>query len=231
MERVGLEYQGQGRVVSGIDWTLSHHDRGPKIFGVKRAFDYVDNRMSRYQTVVTAVVANRERLDGLELIVQEPNYQLEELTYLQAKAQENYTSWEQVEQRLLELLHYQKNRLAYRKRTEIAVEMVEQIEKERNFPKADYAFDNGVLYLPLTRAIEEAGKHWVSELECSRNLFWHGEWQRVDGIATRLRREHPESFRPILVKVLSISPLVFTGYTLGEHPVNRMLFLGEESVE
>ena len=168
---------------------------------MKRAFDYVDNRMSRYQTVVTAVAANRERLDGLELVVQEPNYQLEELAYLQVTAQENYTSWAQVEQRLLELLHYQKNRLAYRKRTEIAVAMVEQIEKERNFPQADYAFDNGVLCLPLTRAIEEAGKHWVSELECSRNLFWHGEWQRVDGLAARLRREHPESFRPISVKV------------------------------
>ena len=47
------------------------------------AFDYVDNRMGRYQTVVTAEVANRERLDGLELIVQEPNYQRLEIQALQ----------------------------------------------------------------------------------------------------------------------------------------------------
>jgi hypothetical protein len=31
-----------------------------KIFGVKRAYDYVEKKMSRYQTVVTAVIANRE---------------------------------------------------------------------------------------------------------------------------------------------------------------------------
>ena len=53
----------------GIDWTLSHHDRGPEIFGVKPAYDYVDKRMSRYQTVVTAAIANREMIDGLEVVV------------------------------------------------------------------------------------------------------------------------------------------------------------------
>jgi hypothetical protein len=34
---------------------------------------------------------------------------------------------EQVRQRLLELLHYHKNRLAYRKRTEMAVDIVQQL--------------------------------------------------------------------------------------------------------
>ncbi|MGF1571217.1 MAG: hypothetical protein ACFCVD_24600 [Nodosilinea sp.] len=28
---------------------------------------------------------------------------------------------------------------------------------------APYAFDNGVLCRPLTKAIEQVGKHWVSE--------------------------------------------------------------------
>ena len=60
-----MDYQGQGRAVIGLDWTLSHHEQGAKIYGVKRAYDYVDKRMSRYQTVVTAVIANRERFDGL----------------------------------------------------------------------------------------------------------------------------------------------------------------------
>jgi hypothetical protein len=53
-----------------------------------------------------------------------------------------------VRQRLIELFHYQKNRLAYRQRTEIAVDVdiVNQIELEGNFPEANYAFDNGVLH-------------------------------------------------------------------------------------
>ena len=64
-------------------------------------------------------------------------------------ARKNYEQMEQVKERLLELLHYQKNRLTYRKRTEIAVEIVSQLESEGNFPNADYAFDQGVLSQPL----------------------------------------------------------------------------------
>ena len=51
--------------------------------------------------------------------------------------QENYDQIEQVRERIIELLHYQKNRLAYRKRTEIAVDIVKQIELEGNFPDAN----------------------------------------------------------------------------------------------
>jgi hypothetical protein len=60
--------------------------------------------------------------------------------------------------RLLELLHYHKHRLEYRKRTEMAVEIVRQLEAEEQFPQAQYAFDNGVLTLELTRLIESYGK-------------------------------------------------------------------------
>lgn len=67
---------------------------------------------------------------------------------------------EQLMQRLVELLHHQRNQLAYRKRTEIAVDIARQVEAEGQFPKADYAFDNGVLTLELTQLIEASGKHW-----------------------------------------------------------------------
>ena len=53
----------------GIDWTFAHHERGKEIFGVKKAYDYVEKRMSRYQTVVTAAIANKDLIDGLEVIV------------------------------------------------------------------------------------------------------------------------------------------------------------------
>jgi hypothetical protein len=97
----------------------------------------------------------------------------------------------------VELLAYQRNGLAYRKRTEIAVAIVQQLEQEDQFPEADYAFDNGVLTLELTRLIEGAGKHWVSEIECSRHINWQGQWRRVDEVAAELRAQHPKSFRPL----------------------------------
>jgi hypothetical protein len=56
-QAVAQRYQGQGRQVIGLDWTFAHHERSNCIYGVKRSFDYVENRMSRYQTVMTAAVS------------------------------------------------------------------------------------------------------------------------------------------------------------------------------
>ncbi len=182
-----------------LDWTLAHHQYSHQIYGAKAAYDYVNNGWSCYQTVVTAAVANQHRVDGLAVDVQYPNYQKEELAYLNMSAQASYEQMEQVRERLIELLHYQKNRLAYRKRTEIAVDIVGQLEAEGQFPEADYAFDQGVLTRPLTELIERSGKHWVSEIERSRLILWQGQWQRVDGVAQALKEDHAESFRPKVV--------------------------------
>lgn len=113
-EIIASEHRGKGKEVISLDWTLSHHDKGEKIYGVKKLYDYVEGKMSRYQTVVTATIANQEIIDGIEVVVQEPNYKQEELNYLKMTRQESYDQMEQVRERLLELLHYQKNRLAYR---------------------------------------------------------------------------------------------------------------------
>jgi DDE superfamily endonuclease len=172
--QVGEQHQGRGREIISLDWTLSHHESGKHIYGVKRAYDYVNHCMSCFQTVVTAVVANPQHLDGIAVDVQLPDFSEAERRYLQMTAQPSYEQMEAVMQRVLELLHYQKNLLSYRKRTEMVVDMVRQIEAEGAFSNADYAFDNGVLTLALTQLIEASGKHWVSEIECSRLVLWNG---------------------------------------------------------
>lgn len=192
---VSRQHRGRGREVIALDWTLAHHERSEKIFGAKRGYDYVRSCPSRYQTVLTAAISNRERVDGLMVEVQTPNYEKEELAYLAMTARESYEQMSQVRERLEELLHFQKNRLAYRKRTEILVDMVEQLEAEGHYPQAHYAFDTGVLSRPLTKLIESKGKHWVSEIERSRLVLWEDTWQRVEVVAAQLRTEHPESFR------------------------------------
>ena len=75
--------------------------------------------MSHYPTVVTAVIANRELLDGLAVRVQEPNSEEAERAYLQMTAQTPYKPLDHARQRVLELLQYHKNRLSYRQRTEL----------------------------------------------------------------------------------------------------------------
>jgi hypothetical protein len=184
-EVVGQRHQGRGREVISLDWTLSHHEAGDKVYGVKRSDDYVNHSMSRFQTVITAVVANPQQMDGLAVEVQ---------------AERGYLKMEAAMQRLVELLHYHIHQRQYRKRTEIIVDVVRQLEAEGHFAKADYAFDNGVLTLALTQLIEASGKHWVSAIECSRLVMWNDHWTRVETVAAQLRAEHPENFRHLQVR-------------------------------
>jgi hypothetical protein len=51
-----------------------------------------------------------------------------------------------------------------------------------------------VLSLLLTRLIEQQGKHWVSELESSQFIQWHGQWRRVDAVAAELHQQHTSVF-------------------------------------
>jgi hypothetical protein len=84
---VALAPQGRGREVLSLDWPYAHHDRGPTIWGVQAAWDHVAKRPARYQPVMTAVIANRERIEGVEVVVQQPKRQDEEVMYLQETVQ------------------------------------------------------------------------------------------------------------------------------------------------
>jgi hypothetical protein len=225
--------QGQGREVLSLDWTYAHHERGPKIWGVKKAWDHVEQRQAQYQTVVTAVIANRKCIDGVEVVVQQPQRQEEEVAYLKETVQESYAQMDAARGRLLELLHHLLHRRSYKKRTEIVLEVVQQLEQEGYFPQAHYAFDNGVLTVELTRFIERAGKHWVSELECARHIQWEGQWQRVDAVAERLRQDHPESFRAVHVRCRNGDTKRFWAFTkvvrLKRYGRKRLVIVHEEA--
>jgi hypothetical protein len=210
---VAQDHGRQGREVVSLDWTLAHHEWGPKIYGVTKSYDYVERRMARFQTVMTAVVANRALVDGIEVRVQAPNVREAEEDYLRATGQERYEQLGQARERLLELLHHLCHRREYKKRTEIVVEIVEQIEREGHFPGAHYAFDNGVLTVELTRWLASKGKHWVSEVECSRNILWRGQWRRIDEIAAALRHTAPQSFRTFQVHCRSGETKTFWAFT------------------
>jgi len=125
---VAPEHRGRGREVIALDWTLVHHERGPHIYGNTKSYDYVERRMGWIQTVVTGVIANRQMIDGVEVRLQVPNVCKEEETYLKATVQASYEQMERARTRLLELLHHVEHKLAYKKRTEIVVEMVEQLD-------------------------------------------------------------------------------------------------------
>ena len=61
--------------------------------------------------------------------------------------------------------------------------------------------------------IEHKGQHWVSELECSRNLVWRGQWRRIDEGAAELRHHAPQSLRPCQVHCRSGETKTFWAFT------------------
>jgi hypothetical protein len=150
--------------------------------------------------VVTAGVAHRELIDGIEVVVQEPQRHEEEIAYVNATIQAGSDQMEAARPRLLALLHHRTHRLAYKKRTAIAVEIVPPLEQEGHLPQANYAFDTGLLTVKLARCIEGVGQHWVSAGEGSRPIQWQGHWRRVDEGAAGLRSAHPESFRAVRIR-------------------------------
>src|SRR4029453_18227125 len=155
----------------------------------------------------------RERIDGLDVVIQDPLNLHAEVAYLHATATTSYAQMTAVRHRLLEVLHHQLHRRLYRKRTALAMDMVAQLEAEGQFPQADYAFDNGVLTVDLTRLIESKGKHWVSEVESSRHILWKDEWRRIDEVAAELRQTHPESFRQVHVRCRNGEQKLFWAFT------------------
>jgi hypothetical protein len=147
------------------------------------------------------------------VLVQQPSRQDEELAYLQETGRASYAQMEEARERVLELLHHRVHCLDYKKRTELALDIVQQLEQEGHFSSAHYTFDHGVLSLELSRGIERAGKHWVSELECSRHIQWQGQWQRVDTVAHTLQQAHPESFRAVRVHCRNGQTKLFWAFT------------------
>jgi hypothetical protein len=99
-------HRGRGRDVISLDWTYAHHERGPKMWGVQKAWDHVDHRLASSQTVMPAGIANRARLDGIEVLVQQPQRQDEELAYLQETMCERSTQREEARGRGRELWHH-----------------------------------------------------------------------------------------------------------------------------
>src|SRR5262245_51847145 len=116
---IAPEHRNRGREVIALDWTLVHHERGPHIYGVTKSYDYIEKRMGQFQTTVTAVIANRQAIDGIEARIQVPNLCKEEEAYLKATVQASYEQMEQARTRLLELLHHLEHKLAYNNTSDI----------------------------------------------------------------------------------------------------------------
>jgi hypothetical protein len=64
----------------------------------------VERRTTLFQTVVTAVMSNRDWIEGLEVVVQDPKDLKVEAAYLKATAKQSCEQMVEARERLLELL-------------------------------------------------------------------------------------------------------------------------------
>ena len=62
-------------------------------------YDYVEGRCCLMQTVLTATIANRDIIDGIDIVVQEPGYEKKEMAYLNATVKQGYEEMEEVQNR------------------------------------------------------------------------------------------------------------------------------------
>lgn len=104
---------------------------------------FVIENIGYYQTILTAVVANRVRQDDIAVAVQAANWEAAELEYLKMTCQHESDSIAAVMERLSEWVAYQRNRDAYHTPTELLIAMIQQIKAEGKFPTANDAFDAG----------------------------------------------------------------------------------------
>ena len=62
---IAPEHHGRGREVLSLAWTYAHHERGPQIWGVKKAWDHVANCCTP-PTVATLTAVGSPTADTLE---------------------------------------------------------------------------------------------------------------------------------------------------------------------
>jgi hypothetical protein len=145
-------------------------------------------------------MANHALMEGVEGVVQPPACHAEEIASLQETVRESDTPIAAARERHLALVPHVLHQRTYKKRTDMAWEVVQQLAQEGRLPLAYYAFDHGGLTVELPRYIEGVGTHWGRERESSRPIQWQGQGRRVDAIAESLRQVHPESFRAVQVR-------------------------------
>src|SRR5262249_21725845 len=105
-------------------------------------------------------------------------------------------------EKLQELLALLSQSTRERKPSEIVAALIAELEQEHAFPEANYVLAGRLLTPTIARMIENVGKHWVGELRGGCPIQWEGPWLHLDRVAEKLRRESPESFRAVVIRMV-----------------------------
>ena len=147
-KRIGLikvYHKSKGLTIGILDSTFSHHPRGEeKIYGVYKYWDYVEGCYTYAISLVTGAVSTKERCDGFDYRIYHRFTKEEEIKDLQKKgASIEEGNKEQLISYVKELIEYHKKEKGFKKKGELAVEILEEMEKSEVAPDV-YAVDSGL---------------------------------------------------------------------------------------
>ncbi len=191
-------YHQNGFTVGIIDSSLFHHPRGQNIYGVYKYWDYVEERYTYGIQLVTAAISTNDRLDGFDYRIYHRSFQKQESLYLEHMAlpddESDIGKWRR---RLVELLCFQLHKGQAKTKSQLAVELIDEMEASQVAPSA-YVVDNG-LFAPLViERIQQADKPWVADSEKTRILYYKGQEYNCERFQQTIPKE---SFKEVTVSI------------------------------
>lgn len=187
-----------GFTVGILDSTFIHHPRGQTIYGVYKYWDYVEGRYTYAIQLATAAISTQDRLDGFDYRIYHRNFEKQERLYLEqtspSASVEDPTTWHR---RLTEVLSFQLNRLKAKTKSELAIELIGEMEASGVAPNA-YALDSGLFAAEVIERIEQSKKPWLADSEKNRILHYKGDRYNCETFQRSLSHQ---LFKPIRVCV------------------------------
>jgi SRSO17 transposase len=182
-------YHQNGFTVGIIDSSLFHHPRGQNIYGVYRYWDYIEGCYTYGIQLVTAAISTNDRLDGFDYRIYHRSFQKQESLYLEHMAlpddEPDIGKWRK---RLVELLCFQLHKEQAKTKSQLAVELIDEMEASQVAPRA-YAVDSG-LFTPLViHRIQQADKPWIADSQKTRILYYKGQEYNCEAFQQTIPKE------------------------------------------
>ena len=198
--RLGLikRYHHNGFTVGIIDSSLFHHPRGQNIYGVYKYWDYVEGCYTYGIQLVTAAISTNDRLDGFDYRIYHRSFEKQERLYLEHTAlpddEPDISKWRR---RLIELISFQLHKRQARSKSQLAVELIDEMEASEVAPNA-YAVDSGLFTPSVIERIQQSGKPWIADSQNNRILYHKGQQYNCETFQQTIPKE---SFKEVTVSI------------------------------
>jgi len=178
-----------GFTVGILDSTFIHHPRGQKIYGVYKYWDYVEKQYTYAIQLVTAAISTNDRLDGFGYRIYHRSFQRQERLYLEhTEIPDDEPDSDTWRRRLLELLSFQLHRQQAKTKSQLAVELIDEMESSGVAPNA-YAVDSSLFTPPVIERIQQSDKPWVADSAKNRVLYYKSQQYNCETFQQTIPKE------------------------------------------